>query len=306
MTSSGTWLNPGILSGLAGMHNGSGLLSRLQKKRLQVKTKKRGAHKGTRQSSSFGSSLEFSDFRLYQPGDDVRQIDWNVYGRTQKHYIKRFLDEQEISAAVYLDASSSMQSIDQRWKLAKELAASLCYIALTGGDRLYFAALPAGGSAPLRKKGANYSKKVYAEILQLEGAGTNAGFAEHLSIFLQKNQQLSIIITDTMEPLSGLEAAIKRMGALKQDFWLLQILAREEADPLYSGDIRLIDSESKASVNVSMNTAIAAGYKKRLEEHGRQLETICRKYGGRFVSITDDTDIQTVLLRILPGKGMLN
>jgi uncharacterized protein (DUF58 family) len=288
------------------MHNGSGLLSRLQKKRLAVKTKKRGTHKGTRQSSSFGSSLEFSDFRLYQPGDDVRQIDWNVYGRTQKHYIKRFLDEQEISAAVYLDASSSMQSIDQKWQLAKELAASLCYIALAGGDRLYFAALPAVSSVPLRRKGANYSKKVYAEILQLDSSGANEGFSEQLSRFLQKNQQLSIIITDSMEPLSQLEAAMKRMGAMKQDFWLLQILAQEEADPDYNGDIRLIDSESKSSVNVSMNPAIVAGYKKRLEEHGRRLETICRKYGGKFVSITDDSDIQTVLMRILPGKGMLN
>jgi uncharacterized protein (DUF58 family) len=290
----------------ASMHNGGGLLSRLQKKRLMVKTKKRGAHKGTRQSSSFGSSLEFSDFRLYQPGDDVRQIDWNVYGRTQKHYIKRFLDEQEISAAVYLDTSSSMRSVDQKWKAAKELAASLCYIALSGGDRLYFASLPSGSAAPLRRKGANYSKKVYAEIIQLEDAGINAGFSEHLSRVLQKNQQLSIIITDTMEPLSGLESAMKRIGAMKQDFWLLQILAREEAEPSYSGDIRLIDSESRASVNVSMNPVIVDGYKKRLEEHGRKLEAICRKYGGQFVPITADTDIQTILLRILPGKGMLN
>ncbi|MGM0789019.1 MAG: DUF58 domain-containing protein [Bacillota bacterium] len=288
------------------MHNGGGLLSRLQKKRLRVKTKKRGAHKGTRQSSSFGSSLEFSDFRLYQPGDDVRQIDWNVYGRTQKHYIKRFLDEQEISAAVYLDTSSSMQSIDQKWKLAKELAASLCYIALSGGDRLYFASLPSGSKASLRRKGANYSKQVYAEILQLEGAGINEGYSDHLSHALQKNQQLSILITDTMEPLSVLESAMKRIGAMKQDFWLLQILAKEEAEPNYNGDIRLIDSESSTSVNVSMNPVIVDGYKKRLEEHGRQLEAACRKYGGQFVPITADTDIQTILLRILPGKGMLN
>ncbi|RYI32637.1 DUF58 domain-containing protein [Bacillus infantis] len=288
------------------MHKGGGLLSRLQKKRLQVKTKKRGAHKGTRQSSGFGSSLEFSDFRLYQPGDDVRQIDWNVFGRTQKHYIKRFLDEQEISAAVYLDTSSSMQSIDQKWKLAKELAASLCYIALSGGDRLYFASLPSGSKASLRRKGANYSKQVYAEILQLEGAGINEGYSDHLSPALQKNQQLSILITDTMEPLSGLESAMKRIGAMKQDFWLLQILAKEEAEPNYSGDIRLIDSESSTSVNVSMNPVIVDGYKKRLEEHGRQLEAACRKYGGQFVPITADTDIQTILLRILPGKGMLN
>src|SRR5690606_27262037 len=103
-------------------------LNRLQKLKINVKTKKRGIHKGLRRSGKFGSSLEFSDFRQYQPGDDVRQIDWNVYGRTQKYYIKRYLDEQDISVAIYFDVSSSMRFIPSKWEMAKTLAASLGYV----------------------------------------------------------------------------------------------------------------------------------------------------------------------------------
>lgn len=288
------------------MNNQQALISKIQKKRLMVKTRKRGIHKGSRQSSKFGSSLEFSDFRVYQPGDDVRQIDWNVYGRTNKHYIKRFLDEQELSIAIYLDATSSMRKIEAKWALARQLAAALSYIVLNSEDRLFFSAISSAGVQPVRRKGAIYSRKTFLEILQLEDGGKSIDFTKHLQNTLVKKQQLSIMITDGLEPLEEIENIFKKMAAFKQEIWFIHVLSTEELSPRFAGDVKLVDSETEAVVNVSMSPAIIAEYRKRLLEHNRKLEVMCRKFGGHYLLASDEKDVQSILFHDFSGKGLIN
>jgi uncharacterized protein (DUF58 family) len=281
------------------------LLVRLQKMRLLVKTRKRGILKGSRQSSHFGSSLEFSDFRVYQPGDDVRQIDWNVFGRTQKHYIKRFLDEQELSIAIYLDSTSSMRQIRSKWEFAKGLAALLSYVVLASEDRLVFSPVASKSLMAIRRKGAVSSRRTYLEILGLDEGEQTGDFIASLQNSVSKNQQLSILITDGLEPLDRVEALLKKLSSLKQEIWFLQVLSSEEISPSFLGDLKLIDSESDAVVNVSMNPGIVSDYVKRLMEHNRELEKICRRYGGHFISVSDQDSIQSILFHELPARGLI-
>ncbi|KAB2337480.1 DUF58 domain-containing protein [Cytobacillus depressus] len=288
------------------MNNQQALLSKLQKKRLNVKTRKRGFHKGSRQSNRFGSSQEFSDFRLYQPGDDVRQIDWNVYGRTQKHYIKRFLDEQELSIAIYLDATSSMKKVNKKWELARTIAAALSYIVLNSEDRLFFSAISSSGVQPIKRKGSVYSRRTFVEIMQLNQPEKAGEFIKNLSKTAERKQQLSIIITDGLEPLNEMETVLKKLAAFKQEVWFIQVLATEEAHPSYSGDVKLVDSETDSIVNVSISPSIITEYEKRLTEHNRQLETICRRFGGQYVFAKESRDVQSVLFHDLSGKGLIN
>ncbi|MEO3947785.1 DUF58 domain-containing protein [Gorillibacterium sp. CAU 1737] len=83
-------------------------LHRLEQMMLSSKSRIRGTIQGRRRSKQAGSSLEFADYRLYAPGDDTRQLDWNVYGRTGKPFIKQFLDERELQVHLYIDSSRSM------------------------------------------------------------------------------------------------------------------------------------------------------------------------------------------------------
>jgi uncharacterized protein (DUF58 family) len=288
------------------MSGGQVILGRLQKMRLLVKTRKRGLHKGSRQSSHFGSSLEFSDFRVYQPGDDVRQIDWNVYGRTQKHYIKRFLDEQEISIAIYLDASSSMREIPGKWQQAKGLAAALSYVVLSSEDRLLFSPVASKESLPIRRKGAVASRRTYLEILGLDEKEQTGDFLTSLVNTVTKNQQLTILITDGLEPVEQLEAVLRKLSSLKQEIWLFQVMAREELSPgAYEGDLKLIDSETSVAVNVSMNGSILVDYEKRLRAHNLALEAVCRRYGGQYILVPDDVALSSILFHELPGRGLM-
>jgi uncharacterized protein (DUF58 family) len=282
-------------------------LGRLQKLKIAVKTRKRGMHKGSRQSSQFGSSLEFSDFRAYQPGDDVRQIDWNVYGRTQKHYIKRFLDEQELSIALYLDTTASMRQLEGKWRLAKELAASLSYVALANEDRLIFSPVSSKAFHTIRRKGSVSSRRTYLEVLNLEEKEEASGeFILSLQTTVAKNQQLSILITDGLEPLEQIEALLKKLSSLKQEIWFLQVLSGEELHPDYGGDLKLVDSENGAIVNVSMNSSIVADYEKRLKEHNKELEKLCRRFGGQYLLVSDEVPLASVLFQELPRRGLLS
>ncbi|MFJ5713334.1 DUF58 domain-containing protein [Neobacillus sp. NPDC093127] len=286
----------------AQMHS---MLSRLQKRRLMVKTRRRGAHKGGRTANKFGASLEFSDFRLYQPGDDVRQIDWNIYGRTQKHYIKRFLDEQELAVTVFLDASSSMHAIPSKWKRAKELAAAFSYIALSGEDRLSFIPVSSLSYAKAYRKGSVYGKTVFFEILQLPEQQAAGTFTDNFQKNSLKNNQLVILITDGLEPLASFEALFRLIAAAKQEVKLIQLLSREELDPSYSGDVKLIDSESNESVNVTMSDSILVNYRKQVTEHNRRLEALCRRFGFSYLLTADDADLNDFLFHECSLKRIL-
>ncbi len=288
------------------MNKQQALISKLQRKRLLVKTKKRGVHKGTRQSGKFGSSLEFSDFRSYQPGDDVRLIDWNVYGRTNKHYIKRYLDEQELAIAIYLDTTSSMKQVNSKWQLAKQLAAAFSYIVLNSEDRLHFSTVSSAKVEPIKRKGSVYSRKMFLEILSLEEIGKTDEYFHTLVKTIARKQQLTIMITDGLEPLEDVEILLKKMAAFKQEFWLIQVLSDEELKPSFSGDMKLIDCESDVAVNVSMSPAILASYEKRLKEHNHNLEGMCRKFGGHYLLASDNRDVLTILFHDCSGKGLLN
>ena len=280
-------------------------LERLQKKRLQLVTRKRGSHKGSRQSTAFGSSLEFSDFRMYQPGDDVRQIDWNVYGRTQKHYIKRFLDEQEVSVALYLDMSSSMRTYTSKWELARMLAASLSYVVLSSEDRLSFVPVATNDMHSIRRKGAIYRKRIFQEITSLEERNSTHHFFEQVSQQIVKHQQLAILITDGLEPIDSVNATLKKLRSIKQEVWLFQLLSSEEMQPNYNGDVKLVDSESTQTINVSMNSVIIESYRSRLQHHNQQLEAICQVLGCRYMLVNGEKDIQTILFQDLPKQGFM-
>lgn len=281
------------------------LLGKLQKRKVAVKTRKRGFHAGSRQSHKFGSSMEFSDFRAYLPGDDIRQIDWNVYGRTQKHYIKRFLDEQELSIAVYLDATSSMTKLEAKWEYAKALAAALSFMILSGEDRLLFSPVSSAGLQPIKRKGSVYSRRTFMEIQKIEPSALSNNFLGSLKDTLSRHQQLAVIIADGFEPLHEWESLFRKLRGLKQEFWLFQVQADEEMTPSYSGDVKLIDSETGTAVNVSMSPAVLAEYEKRLKKHNEQLEILCKRYGGQYIFAPETRDLQTVLFRDLYAKGLV-
>src|SRR5580704_9784488 len=127
-----------------------GFLARLEKLRIRTRQRYAGLGRGMHLSPKRGSSLEFNDYRHYAPGDDFRYIDWGMYGRTDKFYIKLFKEEEDLLTYVFIDASASMgfPAADKKFDRAVATALAIAYVALASGDRVMIRVLAGAGIGP--------------------------------------------------------------------------------------------------------------------------------------------------------------
>jgi uncharacterized protein (DUF58 family) len=268
--------------------------------RLSIVTssKMRGQHKGSHRSSRFGASLDFSDFREYYPGDDVRQVDWNVYARTEKFFIKRFLDEQEMRVHILLDTTKSMGE-ERKWLFARQIVASLGLMALNRDDRLSFSYLQEDSKPPFRRKGSMYRKPFLQFVSDMRHATYNGRFAAEGLKVIQKDCTVLFIVTDGLEPIQEWESFFKRLPRYAGDIRIIQIVTREELKPSFSGDIRLIDTETNQDVNVSMSNRVIAEYEKTRVMHERQFDQVANRFGIRKIQLVVEDGLQNAIFHQL-------
>ena len=143
---------------------------------IATSSKLRGHHKGSHRSQRFGSSLDFSDYREYALGDDMRQVDWNVFARTEKFFIKRFLDEQEMRVHILLDSSRSMGE-EKKWLFARQIVASSRNDGIERDDRSFLFYLRRAETF-FRRKGATYRKAYLQIVSNIEGSTFKGSFAK--------------------------------------------------------------------------------------------------------------------------------
>lgn len=272
--------------------------SRIRRYSLQSKSRIRGQHKGSHRSKYLGSSLEFSDFREYHPGDDVRQLDWNVLARTEKYFVKRFLDEQEMRVHILLDTTKSMAQ-EEKWKVAKQLTVALGSMVLNKDDHLSFSYVNNTTLPPFRKKGARFQKAFEQAVAKLEKPDTKGNFARNALTVIPKDLTVLIIISDGLEHLEEWQIFFKQLPKLAGDVRFLQLQTAEEMAPSYTGDVQLVDMETKEPLNVSMSQAVLTSYQQMRMAHQKQLEALCHQYGIAFLSIKVNDGIQHILFQQL-------
>ncbi|MGM0753613.1 MAG: DUF58 domain-containing protein [Bacillota bacterium] len=264
----------------------SQFLAQLKRHRITGKRLKSGHHKGSRLATHHGSSLEFSDYQMYELGDDVRQIDWNVYARTEKVYIKRYLDEREIKVHIYLDCSNSMLIENRKWKRAKELAGALSFLALSNDDRLSLHCMGAHHQKYFMKKGARDAKAILHDIQELSMDHTGEegiSFFEQVGKGVRKKSSVSFILSDGLESLSLIEEALRKLSIKREMVYFIQLLDEEEITPSYQGDVKLLDSEKQRETNVSINPRMVELYQERLVHHNKEIEALCNKWGFGYI-----------------------
>lgn len=275
--------------------------------RLQIATKSklRGQHKGSHRSMRFGSSLDFSDFREYHPGDDVRQIDWNVFGRTDKYFIKRFLDEQEMRVHILLDSSKSMQE-DKKWLLAKQLTISLGQLVLGRDDRLSFATPTEEKIAPFRRKGAMYKKAFSSYITNLSESKSNSLFTSQALQHIAKDSTVLFIISDGLEEIGEWEKILRKLPKFSQDIRLILVQSSDEIAPSFAGDLQLIDRETENKLNVSVSRRVVEDYEKKRQQHFLELDALCRRFGIHTLKVETKDDISHILFHQMIRSNWIN
>lgn len=272
-------------------------LVKLSKYGIGTRVKINGHHKGSHRADRFGASLDFSDFREYHAGDDVRLIDWNIYARTDRVYIKRYLDEQEMSVGILLDCSKSMTA---KWLFARQLIYSLGMIVLNRDDKLSVT-VAGTGIAPFQRKGKT-ARKRFEQYLTDIAVPAETAFAQIGSRLPDSGSTVLFILSDGLEPLAHWEQLFKRLARKSRDLRFLHITTEEEHEPQARGDIRFVDEETEKAVNVTVGERTLKAYQEKREQHLRALEALCAKYGVRYLYIHAERGIHHALFQQLKEK----
>ncbi len=282
------------------------LLGRLERLELVSRKVFRGRMKGERLSRRKGQSVEFADFRNYVAGDDLRQIDWNLYARLDQLFLKLFQEEEDLHFYALIDASESMNFGDpKKLFVAKQLAASLGYVGLCRADRVSVAALgPEGRRAPVLRGRAGLHKML--GYLDSFDSGHNVSLHDGVRDFAMRNSGNGVVVllTDMMDK-NGYESALRMLVGRQMDVFVMHILSPEEIDPPLRGDRRLIDIEDGDNAEVTINQYVIDKYKETVQKFIGSIRSFCSKRSIVYVPVRTDTQIETIVTKYLRERGVV-
>lgn len=267
---------------------------------------------GGRRSSAKGSSLEFSDFREYGPGDDFRRIDWAAYGRLDKLFIKVFMEEKEAVFNLFVDQSKSMAfGNPTKGKKSLQIVAALSYMVMKHQDRVHIRLLGDNVSGDEQREiTPRAGKQGFHELLsQLQTAHFNGKMDIGEQILKEpiRGKGVSIIVSDFLFPqgLETLEKSLAYLSYKKQQVILIQVLCKEEREPEETGDFELIDSETNKTVRVTLNPKLLEAYKERFKAYQVALQKLTQKYGAKYITVSAEESIEQIILKDFYHKQII-
>jgi uncharacterized protein (DUF58 family) len=283
------------------------LMARLERLELVSRKVFRGRLKGERRSRRQGQSVEFADFRNYVHGDDIRFIDWNLYARLDRLFLKLFLEEEDLHIHLLIDASSSMD-FGQPTKLqyAKQMAAALGFVGLCRADRVKIEVLGQSRANPgpvLRGRGSLWRMLDYLDQIQ---PGINVSLAEGIKDFCLCNhgQGILLLLTDLMDK-SGYESALRYLLARRLDVYVVQILSAEEHSPQLKGDLRLVDCEDQNVAEVTISRPLLDRYQRTLAAFIDGAREFCTRRGMTHLLTNTEIPVETVVASYLRQRGLV-
>ncbi len=285
-------------------------LRKLNQMELVATKVRAGVMKGERRSTKRGSSVEFADYRNYTPGDDLRRLDWNVYARLERPFIKLMEEEEDLAVHILLDGSRSMdwgEGDMNKFIYARRLAAALGAIALASGDRLTASLLYAQGSSPQfgPSRGQHALMRFLAFLEGTKAAGDTRLNQEMRSYALSTHRPgLAFLISDLFA-LDGYLPGLNQLQGRGYEVILLQVLSPDEIDPPLAGDLRLLDVESGHAQDVSLDGGMRSLYRKRLLAWQEEIQAVCRKRGIRYLPVTTSTTWDKIILFEMRRSGMV-
>lgn len=295
---------------------------------------------GERRSKRRGRSVEFDDFRQYLPGDDLRHIDWNVYARLDRLFVKLFREEEDLALTVVLDASPSMDAGEPNKLLfAAQLATAVAYVGLVNQNRVSVGAFGERGNEGLRlvapSRGRRGVRRVTGFLLELlertarGGGGAPAAPAEAFSKAMRTlaggsaGRGVVLVISDFLMPVRGKAGSVPggwsegltylsaRAASGMADVYAVQVLSPQELDPARSsdrgivGDLRLTDVETGAAAEVTVTPDTIVAYRQRLRAHQEDLRRALRSRGVAHTLAPSDTAVDELVLTSLRRGGLL-
>ena len=287
--------------------------SRLETLSLELRADLAGFFGGKHLVKTYGQTVEFADYREYMLGDDIRRIDWNLYSRFEKFFLKLFTDERQMHTQIFLDLSASMgKDNPKKAAYALSVAAALGYLSVHNMDKVSFKLVK--GDKAEDPFGTIVGKRAFFNAISALGELDFDGECDLRSSVINapnqgNNDGLTVIISDFFTD-SDWKSAVDYLCYKKRQVILIQVMTPEEREPLYSGRVNLLDSESESELdykNMRMNIDRSAqqAYEMAMQDILLDLRTFANSRGAAFVSVCTDQPIEKMLFKELLKVGIM-
>ncbi len=260
-----------------------------------------GKLQGERRSKRRGRSVEFADHRPYVVGDDLRFVDWNVYGRLEQLFLKLYLEEQDLTVHILADTSASMGVGEPAKGLfAKRLAAALGYVSLANNNRLTISLFGDGIRVQLANmRGRNYLPQMAEMLLATECDGLSDFEKACRSLTTSRiGSGVTIVVSDFLFK-QGYESALRRLIGPRYDLYVVQVLSPQEIAPELAGDLKLLDVEDADAAEITVSSALIKYYKRNLAAYCDELRSFCTNRGAVYVQANSADSIESLVLNYL-------
>jgi uncharacterized protein (DUF58 family) len=286
-------------------------LSQLETLRLRTRKDFLGSQTGSYSSPRRGTSLEFADYRRYAPGDDLRYLDWGIYARSDRLYVKLFREEVDLFAYIFVDASASMAfpSAKEKFLPASHIAAALSYVVLANHDHVKLHLL--GNSFTHAASPFYRGRRRIADCIHFMTSCTPDGplelapaLAEHLRRMRRPGK--AILISDFLMPAASYQQGLNLLRAFNLDIAVIQILTRQEVDPPFSnGGLNIVDSETNTELRFQWDAGARQDYQARLARHNSEIRSFCHQSGIHCSLYVTDRELEDFVFATLPIIGLV-
>ena len=287
--------------------------SRLETLSLELRADLAGFFGGKHLVRTYGQTVEFADYREYMLGDDIRRIDWNLYSRFEKFFLKLFTDERQMHTQIFIDTSASMGKYNpEKAAYTVGIAAALGYLSVHNMDKVSYKLISEEKSED--PFGTIVGKRAFFDAISSIEELSFDGECDLRSAIINapnlgNNDGLTVIISDFFTD-SDWKKAVDYLCYKKRQVLLIQVMTPEERDPLYTGRVNLIDSESVdvadgKNMKMKIDRASQKAYEAALHDLVEDLHQFCNSRGAAFVSVCTDQPIERMLFKELLKVGIM-
>jgi uncharacterized protein (DUF58 family) len=282
-------------------------LKKIEALQLTARKVLAGRMRGERRSKRHGTSIEFADYRDYVRGDDIRHIDWNIYSRLEKLFLKLFVEEQELTLYLLIDTSKSMALGDpQKLLYAKRVAAALGYIGLLNNDKVGISAFHDNRLltfTPTRGKARTWAMLQFLAELQGDGKTDLASACKAFAL-QQRLRGVVVLLSDLLDP-RGFEDGLKWFLHRNHEVYVLHLLAEDELHPKINGHLELVDSETGDRTEVTISRPLLRRYREMVDAFCTAVRGWCNGHGMIHMVTSTGTDFDQLILNYLRRRGLL-
>lgn len=290
----------------AGMVDPKALMA-IRNLELRARVVVEGFWSGLHRSPYHGFSVEFTEYRPYSPGDDIRYLDWRLYARSDRYYLKKFEDETNLRCHLVVDQSRSMGYGSLSYSksdYARTLAATLAWFLNEQGDAvgLFTFDERVRDYLPPRHRHGHLRQLMLALERPPSGGNTNLDEPLRRVAELARKRGLIVLISDLLAPVDELERHLGRLTAAGHELVVFQVLDPKEVAFDFDRAMLFQDIENQREVYVDPQAA-RAQYQSRLQSHIHGIQGICRKLGFAFYGLLTSQPLDVALLDFLRSRA---